>query len=106
MEQTKQTEVINILFRLKEYRKNKKWTLHRMAQELHTTWVSIFNWEHGKFPDSKNLMCIINFFKTIDSPPPTSLPTDKLAAVQSPTPTESPPEIVLPVEVSQTIAKG
>ena len=102
---TKKNDLINLHLRLKIWRKQYKITLQQLATYLKLSPSAISYWEVGT--NQMKLKHLIRILELVNSPPPSDLPTsNKLAAVQSPTPTESPPEIVLPVEVSQTVAKG
>lgn len=97
---------------LHKYRVLNKLTIHQLAKKIGASPSVTSYYERGL--RNPSLQKMIKIFKIlnipichlfVDSPPPVPV-TDKLASVQLPAP--SPPEIptVLPVEVSQTIAKG
>ena len=93
--------------RLKKFRNDHHLSQEDVAKMLDVSATSIIYWEQGKKIKNiryHNAMKLFDLLVSYDSPPPPSLPTNKLAAVQSPTPTESPP--CATCQVSQTVAKG
>lgn len=96
--------------KLKTYRKSQGLSKKDVAVILGCSPSSISFYENGKrCPPLKKIKEICEKLKiesiVLRFSPPSDLPTsNKLALVQSPPPTESPP--CVEVEVSQTVAKG
>ena len=90
---------------LHKYRVLNKLTIHQLAKKIGASSSVTSYYERGLRTPS--LQKMIKIFKILNIPichlfvdsPPTVPTSDKLALVQSPTPTESPSEIVLPVEI-------